>query len=264
LPELPEGPRKVPERERLIILIDPRTGSRELLPLLLKTGCEAELAGADLPGDFMFEGNGPDGNVLVVIERKTIEELLTVVRDRRLAGTQIGGMLDVTEISFLIIEGIWGKNDYGRVDIMKHGRYYEAHGSHDWGGVWSFLLTIALQSSVMVIQTHNEEETAAWIANCERWFQKPWDAHKTSKEFYVPKLSLSPKERASGHWRTKSASVKERWLAAIPGLDRLAIELAKEFRLPRDIVFEHDWQKYDGIGEGREKAIMEAIHGEPK
>ena len=103
-----------------MILVDPRAGSRELIPLLEAYGSPrripVQLAAEEMPaGDFLFEGNGPYGRVRVGVERKTIPDLINSRDQGRLMGTgkspgQVHKMMEQFDYSWLLVEGIWRGN----------------------------------------------------------------------------------------------------------------------------------------------------------
>lgn len=251
-----------------MIQVDHRTGSRELLRSIRSYGVDAELA-TNLDADFVWSGNAPDGPALILVERKVIADLLTSLRERRLDGFQIGNMLDITPYTYLVIEGSYRANYDGFVEIatvkpLEANKelliWRVAHGSHTWSSVQKQLESIAQLTGTRIIQTRDDQETAQWLAACHDWWQKSWDEHHTGSKLYTPRPTRG-RQTASGLWRGKQASLTERWLHALPGLDSKALKLAPYFPLPEHIVTEHHWDRYDGIGRTGARRIMEAIHG---
>ena len=88
-----------------MILIDNRTGSKELFPLFPKGSAKL----CHLPfGDFSFVGNGPDEMPLNIgIERKQIREVAGEMSAGRLVGHQVPGLLATYQVVYLIVEGRW-------------------------------------------------------------------------------------------------------------------------------------------------------------
>ena len=91
-----------------MILIDNRTGSKELFPLFPKGSAKL----CHLPfGDFSFVGNGPDEMPLNIgIERKQIREVAGEMSAGRLVGHQVPGLLATYQVVYLIVEGRWRGN----------------------------------------------------------------------------------------------------------------------------------------------------------
>lgn len=265
-----------------MIIADPRAGSREFITAIQSYGCEAAVSGIELASDFEWQGNGPDGLMQCGVERKSISDLLTSIRDRRLAGAQIGHMIRACPVRYLLVEGLWRRGQDGMVETGRtvnvsqtvskiYGvyqseviRWQQARGSHNWEGIQHSLASICQQGGFLLIQTRDEGETAAWLAAEHDWWQKPWEAHMTSKSLYVPEVQRGAREAASGLWRGKKANVREAWLHALPGIGSKAVRLAENFRAPEDIaaLSEKGWLALDGIGKVGAKTIWKSIHGE--
>ena len=89
-----------------MILLDDRTGSGELLPLFRPYDAPVELARLDF-GDACWLGNGATGPELVGVERKTIHDLVSSMRSKRLSGYQLPGLLRTYDWVYLLVEGVW-------------------------------------------------------------------------------------------------------------------------------------------------------------
>src|SRR4029077_18022360 len=189
------------------VLVDSRTGSRELLSLLRSYGAEAELAG-HLDADFEWSGNGPDGELMCGVERKQVSDLLASMRDRRLIA-QTGRAIDAYEVRYLVVEGLWRRQDEsGMIEIGKRVkdmgateviRWYPAHGGYRYSEVARYLASIRETAGVRVWTTDSERSTASWLAEEHAWWQKPWQEHSTARTLYVPEVPRGARERL---WRT--------------------------------------------------------------
>jgi ERCC4-type nuclease len=242
-----------------MVLVDSRVGSRELLATLRGFGVDADLADR-LDADFQFTGNGEDGEVLAGIERKTIQDLLNSMRDRRLAGSQIKAMSKAYDIRYLIVEGYWRRGrSTGLVEIL-NGHWGASRGAHRYAEVDRFLCSLEELAGIRVWRTGDEEETCAAVADRYQWWQKPWSDHTSMRVVYAPEP-----ERKRGRARLFSGetTLVEKWIAQLPGVDGRAIELAKYFASGLDLA-EADvdrWMTITGlrIGEKTAKKIVGAI-----
>src|ERR1700682_2606947 len=114
------------ERTEMIV-VDYRTGSKDLLPFFSAYSVRAEagtIEFGDPPkpaGDIMFVGNGPRGDVVVGIERKRITtgDMITSMRDERRAGAQLQVMMQAYDYSWLLVEGAIDSGPTG--ELMKLG-----------------------------------------------------------------------------------------------------------------------------------------------
>jgi ERCC4-type nuclease len=176
-----------------MMLVDPRRGSGELAKPLGRAGVPVKCK-AYLPyGDFSFSIDGPHGTCPVLVERKTISEIVGSITDTRFTSKQLPGMVKATSAaggySFLVVEGIyrpdpktgvlqvWGWDYHGRrngwVDIG-HGRT-----RHLYSTMMAFLTTIRLKGAIIVQPTSTIQETVQWLAMLYRWGQKRWSDHQS-------------------------------------------------------------------------------------
>lgn len=242
-----------------MILIDTSVGSRELLSLIRAYGADAGLS-PKLKADFQFVGCGEDGPLLIGIERKAISDLLSSMRDKRLAGSQIGPMLLTYDVRYLIIEGYWRRGrDTGLVEV-RNGVWKAARGSFRYSEVSRFLASVRELGDIRIWRTADEEETAAYIAEEWHWWQKEWTEHRTHRTLYVPGIAAKRrghKPRMFHH----AASLKEKWLAALPHIDARALELAQYFVSAHDVAsVTEERLEAGGIGKKTAREIVEAIH----
>lgn len=144
----------------------------------------------------MFEGNGPDGRVLVGIERKTIPDLLDSLHTGRFVGLetenhegQLGRLLKSFDYPWLLIEGVWDTDTTGRLAVPDwRGRFKPTQGAGMTEDAFTKrLLSIFLQSGLLHWHSRSAEQSARWIASTFRWFNdSEWNAHKTLQTTYKP------------------------------------------------------------------------------
>ncbi len=249
-----------------MILIDNRVGSRELLSLIHGVGVQAELAG-HLSTDFQFEGCGPDGPVLVGFERKEIRDLLTSMRDNRLAGSQVGHMIEAYDVCYLVVEGYWRCGPAsGLVELPGGGRgggnhFQPARGSIRFSELSRFLASLRELGGLRIWRTFDIHDTARYLVEEWHWWQKPWDEHKTHRTLYSPD---APRPRV-GHkpriFRTE-APLKEHWLARLPRIDARAEALSQYFVSARDLANApvERWEAIAGIGKKTAALVVEEIN----
>lgn len=243
-----------------MILVDSRTGSRELLDSLRKLGVDAEIAGK-LDADFQFTGNGPDGDVLVGVERKALEsDLLKCVRDRRLAGSQIAPMQLAYDVRYIVVEGVWRRQrGTGMLEVL-NGKWREPRGRFHYAEVDRFLCSLEELGDLRVWRTADEEETCAAIADRYLWWQKEWDEHRTDRAVYAPPPDR-PKKGSRARLFHADPSLLQCWLAQLPRVDERAWDLAKYFESAGDMAAAGvvEWTKIPGIGRKTAEGIVGAI-----
>jgi ERCC4-type nuclease len=165
-----------------VILVDPRRGSGELLDAIKsKTDATIETLPA---GDFAFEGNGPDGRVMVGIERKRLSDALKSITDGRFAGYQLIEMANLYQFIFLVIEGMYRPDrNTGLLEEYRGGQWVPAgHGSRRfmWKDLDHFLMTLQIKTSVKVFRAVTPNETVQVISDLYSWFNdKHWKEHKS-------------------------------------------------------------------------------------
>lgn len=250
-----------------MILIDDRTGSKELIVPLNKLGiptCTLRLE----YGDACFEGNGPEGVVSIGVERKALSDMLNCIDDARYSATQLPGMKALYNLSFLCVEGRW-EPQY--VKDAGAGIIYTAKDSGSWypytpfrgarpvlyAKLYRYLLSLQL-AGVMITLSHNLYHTAYNIAEIYQYFQKPWKRHNALRE--VQKIHLPT--------MTGNASLTHRWAA---NLDGVGVELSESadshFNSAYDMANadESDWIRVSSrIGARRAMDIVKQIRRRKK
>jgi len=232
-----------------MVLIDSRVGSRELLQSILNMGVNAELA-PQLDADFQFVGNGASGSVLVGVERKTVPDLVDSMRSNRLAGGQLGRMLDTYDVCYLIVEGPYRRSQDGALEV-RYNDWQTVRGNVTYSEMDKFLCSLEELANIRIRRTMNKYESSTVIADLYKWWDKPWNDHQTAKAIYAPvsncKTSHKPQVFA-----TKATPV-ERWMSQLPGVDGRAKELAKYFESPMHLATAdaHYWSSIKGLRLGK-------------
>ena len=240
-----------------MILVDSRIGSKELVPYIQRMGVKSQ--GTQLEfGDACFEGNGPNGRIVIGVERKKIGDMLNCIEDARYAGHQRPGMLSMYDRNALIIEGVW-KPDTTTGYLMEciaeltwkpyQYRYQKAR----YGTLFRYLLSIQIAGTI-VVQSRNEEHTAYNIVELYHYFLKKWDQHTSLMEtakLNLPSLNGRP-------------SLVRRWAADLDGIGvKHSLEAEKVFKTPLDLARgdEMDWMKIDGVGVKLAQSVVKQVHG---
>lgn len=245
-----------------MILVDERVGSREHLQALRNLGVDAELGGR-LAGDFQFEGHGADGQVLVGVERKTIADLASSMRQRRLVGQQLRPFVEAYDEPLLVVEGIWRRQrESGYVEVPGGRGWMPLYGKYYYAEILSFLESLQVIAGLRVARTGDSEETAAWLVTLYRWWQKPWQDHRSMQAVYAPE----PEVRRNGHRALglpRKATLAEKWAAQLGGIDDRAVEVAGRFESAKQLANADvdEWlERTKGLRIGRKTA--EKIVGE--
>lgn len=179
------------------LLVDPRDGSGDLLAPLVMLGAQAHHAAPPLDyGDIQIIGNGPDDRpVLVGVEIKTIDEIVdAMMGDTRFVGRQAEGMVTAYEVAWLLIQGdVWAAPSR---ELMCTDAAKRTHPA--WRGqrpmtyeAFQGWRRSVEQVGIFTDVVPTRRETAAWIASLWRWWQTPWDEHKSMKAIRTKPLHLN-------------------------------------------------------------------------
>ncbi len=239
-----------------MIYVDSRRGSGELTQLI-ENGVECVLDYAD----FMFFGNGPEGEVQIGIERKRISDLIASVSTGRLSGHQLPGLLQAYFRVYLVIEGQWRQSPMtGGLEVMSHGHWCQAnHGRREftYRDLWQYLSTLENLTGVIVRQTQGPVETALQIEALHRWWDKPWEKHRAHEGIH----RTQSKFMVTG---LKKPSLLRRMAQELPGVgaDR-AKAVEAHFKTVRGMyeAEEKEWMSVEGVGKLTARKAYEALHG---
>lgn len=190
------------------ILVDKRTGSKDLVALLPKG--YAELTDLEF-GDAVVVGNGPEGPVTEAFERKRLSDALACVQSGRFAAHQLIGLRESYDFVWLVIEdeiradprtgilqrryeytsrttGALRKNSKIRRRAHVEGRWVDAmfgaKSTMMWRDFWHWLLSMRRVGQIDDFAfTRSAQETADLIWTVNTWRQKEWKQHKSTKVF---------------------------------------------------------------------------------
>lgn len=162
-----------------MIIIDPRIGSADLLPYIKKFDIPCELSPLDY-GDFVFSGPGPgDSQRTYAFERKRLGDLCQSMRDGRLSGHQLIGLLDTYHSVSVIVEGIYSPGKDGLLMELRGAGWIPAgKGRIMYREVDAFLNSLTEKCGVHVLRSASAYETAVMLSTRYIWAQKPWDSHR--------------------------------------------------------------------------------------
>jgi len=249
-----------------MILLDDRTGSKELLPHFKPFDVEAEVCRLGF-ADAAFCGNCEEGQIEIGIERKVLGDLVSSIRTERLSGHQLDGLLEYYAVNYLIVEGIYRPGKCGELEQARNGGWqvvYVGRTPMLYKEVDNFLTTMEAVG-MRIRRTAGITETATVIVDLYKWWQKDWDKHKGHMGIYAP---VPEKENKNGNHkvsllRRPKANLVTCMAAQIPGLNQKAWEVGKWFKSPMEMVMadEKEWQKIDGIGKKGSKQIVNSLQG---
>lgn len=231
-----------------MILIDPRSGSKELLPQFQRLNVPVSINTEEmLAGDFCFEGRGPGGkSILIGVERKSIRDMLTSMRSGRFSGQdgQVSKMLSMYDRQYLVLEGIFGYDANSGVLMEPRSKGWEAVSTgsirYMYSELYKFIISLEEHSTFRVLYSSNPYMTAVNVVQVfHYWNDKDYDRHRSLGGMNrAPRIEIKP-------W-----SLARRWIAELKGIgpdSSGAVE--KHFRLP---------------GESNERVVTKLIEAGPK
>ena len=241
-----------------MILVDDRTGSRELLPIISRSGTTAKLTRLAF-GDAAFIGNGPaSAPVFVGIERKTLRDLINSITSGRLSGYQVPGMTCCYRYSYLIVEGIWKTSPYsGLIEIYRGGKWKplsSGPGAIMAREVWNYLNTLSIMADIRFFTTRSPAETVSVIKSLYGWWNdKKFDQHYAH-------LTMKRGERTGTILRRPSLLC--RVAAELPGIGHLRAKNAEqEFESIMDMAVagEDRWIRVKNVGGTTAYKVVQAL-----
>lgn len=207
--------------------------------------------------DAMFAGNGPDGEIAVGIELKTISDVLDCITSGRFAGHQLPGLARNYNMVWLIIEGQYFCDPKTGMLMRMKGRQYVPFevGSrrYMYRDLDEWLVNMETNGGVRTRRTLTRRESAQVISDIHHWWQKKWTEHHAHLVFHdaVPvngEILLQPglvrtiaADLPHIGWK-KSQAVADKF--SQPGLTNREA-LIKMLSAPQD-----EWQQITGVGKG--------------
>lgn len=240
-----------------IVYVDSRTGSKHLarpLQQLLGNAFKVKVCEMEF-GDIVFSGEGPFGPVTIRVELKTISDLLDSLATRRIIEHQLVGLMDAneTDVGWLLIQGSWrphltlrkGGHGFDVVMTKDHGKleiFAGMAGKRGWlrskwrMSGWSYeavneiLLGMRSKYNVNIWRTVTLEETLCWLVSQIKWWDKPWDEHKSAEAW-------AGQDCFGQVAHIRRPSMIEKVAANITGIgQKRALLVARRFKTVRNIV----------------------------
>lgn len=237
-----------------MILVDSRTGSVEIAPLLQNPiVCSLEYA------DFAWSGNGPSGPVNVGVERKALHDFLQSMTTGRLSGHQVIGLTQQYDWVYLLVEGIWRPDRHTGLlqHINRQGKWAAvSQGSRRFMArdIYNFINTLQVICGVITVTTSNQWETAKWLGACHGWWNKEWGRHKSHLQFQKPIV----------HTQLRKPSLVTKMASQLTGIgwDK-ARKIGEWFETLAELVeaTEEELAEIEGIGPKLAERIVEEING---
>lgn len=234
------------------IVVDPRVGSKELVTPLRTLGAPVEIATLDA-GDFKITGSSNDEPVVVLIERKTVSDLLACIADKRFAVNQLPG-LSQADVAYLLIEGPLKRGNEGEL-VQYNGR-----NGWRYRSVASWIFKVEHHGGIRVVNTPNLWTTAAWLHALHRWWTEGEDRHKHALPTSVKqwqRVDLVPPDAVELKRRERA-----RFASCMPGVgDERADTVSRHFNSIAEMVAadEKEWMKVPGIGKGVARKIVKWV-----
>lgn len=227
-----------------MVYVDRRAGSAELWPLLVQRQTPAELTTLEF-GDCAIDGHGPQGGVLVGVERKVIRDLVQSLTTGRLSGHQIPGLTAAYPYRWLLVEGSYRADESGNLEVPGFSR--RGHKGWDRLGLKvaaldGYLLTLTLRAGIYIQRTYSIHESAEWLSSLHRWWQKPWADHKAHLALHQPQVD-------GRMW--EQPNTVQRMAACLPGIGgEKSAAVADQFASPLAMALasEAEWRQVAGIG----------------
>jgi len=250
-----------------MIVIDSRTGSKELAPLFEQIGAKYTLGQLEA-GDFAFDGNTPKGPSRLGVERKTIRDLLQSMQSGRLVDVQIPRMLDLYDRSYLIVEGLCRANPWTGMleeaceDAKDHKRIWWREVTLGrqrfmWEHFDHFLCSLEW-TPVRVRRTTGEANTVRNIISLHSYHQREWKDHKSLRTMYFDPWNVIPLQSRENPVRSVARE--------LPGIGvEKSLACQMKWRSPFDMIAmstSEDWQSLPGVGPKTARKILNWIHGE--
>lgn len=239
--------------------IDPRAGSGDLHPLLIRRGVKgAELATLTY-GDISITGNGPEGcPVAVGVEIKKLPDLVQCIDNGRFVGHQLPGMLECYDQIWLLVEGIWREDSQGTVSCPRGATWkplIAGTGHFSASALNGFLLTVQIKLGVRVMFTGTRQQTVDWLYQLNRWWTgKEYEDHRAHLAF----------DNSAALTLVSRPSLVRRMAKELPGIGwGRSAAVARRFPSVFEMCMadEPEWAAIDGIGKITAKRVTEAING---
>lgn len=259
------------------LLISDAAGSREVAAAVNKRPGHPEvilLSMAEMPfGDCMMTWKGPQGKALLVgVEIKKLDDILSCIQTGRFAGWQMPGMLGTYDISLLLVEGNWQMNH--QTGVLEHlkgagGWHAVSTGPRKWmyRELNRWLLVLSMVAGIQVLKTRGMDETVQTLIDLHALGEEGWNDHrslKTHSQVTTDQLKYRELPDGSKRMRYEKPSLLEKLAAQFDGLgvDR-AIAVGEHFKSVKEMINagEKEWAAIPGVGKKLSGRIVKTIAG---
>jgi ERCC4-type nuclease len=181
--------------------VDDREGSRQLAAHLLKAGLPVEVTRLEA-GDVWFVGRGERGvPINIVVEHKTVNDLVASLRTGRLQGHQLLKMREgadhpIFDFCWLVVEGELVYSARGVLMRRQSRRQFTPVVGHmTIAELYKRLLVLHLRGGLPSVLTRSRRDTVRWIEALYRVFtDKDLDAHRSHLGAYTPPGLVAPSQ----------------------------------------------------------------------
>lgn len=243
-----------------MILLDDRIGAIELQTILGGLCIDYKVQRLEA-GDLAFEGHGPKGTGMVVVERKRLGDMLSSIQSGRFSGVQVPKLVK-HEFPYLIVEGTHRIDPQTEMlQTPVHGGWRDFRtGSRSWRGseLYNFLTTIERKTPIRYRFTSTPTDTVLAVKMLQSWFAKDWDGHHAYTGFYNPDPGVIS-------WDLRKPSLLRRWAKELPFVGWVrSRDVERRFRSPLEMAIAgiDEWMLIPGIGRGIAAKIVQWIAGE--
>lgn len=217
-------------------------------------------------GDVSFVGNGPESQILIGVEVKSILDLISSLDTGRLQADQIPGMINDYTIRWLCYYGEYRPNpSTGTLQTrkVKDGKerwvdYAIGKRPVPYGYVEAFLCSPSFTNTGMQSKRVMDlAEAAAWIGVLYRTWQKDYSKHKSMRV-----LSTAQDLPTMMPGIDEQTLLKAKIASQLPGVGHArAMAAARHFRSVREMVNadSKEWMKIDGFGKVIGAAVERAV-----
>lgn len=240
--------------------VDTRAGSGPLIPLLQRRGVKGVEPATLLYGDIAIDGNGPEGMpVAIGVEYKKLPDLLQCIDNGRLVGHQLPGMLDVYNVVWLLVEGIWRERLDGLIEVPR-GQIWQpiktGTGNAMAASLQGFLMTMEQKVGIKVMRTGTTGQSVDWLYHLNRWWTgKDWEAHRAHLAF----------DNSQALALISRPSLVRRVAKELPGVGMgRSGPVARTFTSVVDMAMAtvEEWEAIEGIGKTTARRVVQAMNGE--
>lgn len=245
-----------------MILIDDRAGSKQLVDHspLDKIAVLSRLAS----GDVLILGNGPEGDVLVGVEVKSVMDLVSSILSGRIKETQIPQMLKDYQVSWLLVYGLYKEGKKGEMLVWKAGGWAPCQIGKR---VIPYKLLESFYFSLSAVGISTKEvasvkAAASWIGGLAKWWERSWESHSTFQAFDNTGQAGVKHEVSLVPSMTENERLVAHVAAQLPGIGyKRAVTVAGRFNTVREMVgaSEQEWLEIPGIGKVIAREVVKAM-----